>query len=418
MQLSKQPNLTRQIMIAMLLGSLFGIAINWLPTIPLVETYITEGVLDVGGKIFITVLKMLVVPIVFVSLVCGACSLDDSRHFGRLAIKTIVLYIITTAVAITIALFFADLFAVGKGNPLPLPATATFDPANIPSLKDTLLNIFPSNPIAALAAGNMLQIIVFALALGIAITWSGNAGKRIIVFFRDMDIVIMNLMHLVMRIAPYGVFCLIAHMFAQLGVGLIAKLAGYFSAVFFVLMVQLLVTYSLLLFATTGLSPIIFLRKMFPAMIFAFSTSSSNASIPVVLNTVETKLGVKERIAAFVIPLGATINMDGTAIMQGVATVFIANTYGIDLTFAAYLKVILVATLASIGTAGVPSVGLITLTMVLLQVGLPIEGIALIIGVDRLLDMTRTAVNVSGDSVVSVVVGKSEKAVDEEIYHR
>lgn len=411
MNASKHIGLTLKIIIAMAAGFLIGMMINIMPKMVFVDEYVVGGLFEIGGKIFITILKMLVVPIVFISLVCGTCSLDSSRRFGRLALRTVILYILTTAIAITIALIIASLFNVGSSEHLTL-SKAALDTQAMPSLKDTLLNIFPSNPVAALAQGNMLQIIVFAILLGIAITWSGEVGERVTALFKDMDVVVMNLMNIVLRIAPYGVFCLVANMFARLGLDLISQLLGYFLTVFFVLMVQLFVTYPIFLRVLANLPVIVFLRKMTSAMLFAFSTSSSSASIPVVLNTVETKLGVKESIAAFIIPLGATINMDGTAIMQGVATVFIANTYGIKLTAVAFLKVILTATLASIGTAGVPSVGLITLTMVLIQVGLPVEGIALIIGVDRLLDMTRTAVNVAGDAMIACVVGKKENALD------
>ncbi|MEO1883154.1 MAG: dicarboxylate/amino acid:cation symporter [Methyloprofundus sp.] len=252
----------------------------------------------------------------------------------------------------------------------------------------------------------------------IAISWSNEHGEQIKSLFRDLDKVIMNLMHMVLRIAPYGVFCLVGKMFAEVGFNLIHQLAGYFAAVMLVLLLQLTVTYSSLIKFVARLSPIIFIRKLIPAMLFAFSTSSSSASIPVVLNTVQERLGVKESVASFVIPLGATINMDGTAIMQGVATVFIANSYHVKLGLAGFLKVILTATLASIGTAGIPSVGLITPTMVLTQVGLPIEGIALILGVDRILDMTRTAINIAGDSVVACVVAKSEGAINLEVYNK
>jgi Na+/H+-dicarboxylate symporter len=408
-------NITKQILIAMIAGIILGTLFNELPHNKFISEYIVGGVFDLGGKIFINILKMLVVPIVFVSLVCGTFSLDSSRKFGRLAVKTIVLYILTTMIAITLALFIAHLFGVGIGN--DLTTTGKFDTKQIPSLKETFLNIFPSNPIAALASGNMLQIIVFSILLGIAITWSGKHGDQIKKLFRDLDIVIMNLMNMVLKVAPYGVFCLVTTMFARVGFDLIIQLGSYFVTVLFVLVLHLLLTYSFFLYYFGKLSPVQFFKSMMPAMLFAFSTSSSSASIPVVLNTVEKKLGVKESIAAFVIPLGATINMDGTAIMQGVATVFIANSYNMAIGLTGFLKVILTATLASIGTAGIPSVGLITLTMVLIQVGLPIEGIAIIIGVDRILDMTRTAVNVAGDSMVSTLVAKSENSIDEAIFY-
>ena len=415
MQKNEHANMTKRILIAMGAGILLGIALHFIPSSEIINDYFINGLLDFGGKAFVNTLKMLVVPIVFVSLVCGTFSLDKSLSIGRIAVKTIILYMLTTAIAITLALFVANLFNIGSDlNPSQM--IAPFSVEQAPSFKQSLLNIFPSNPFKAMAEGNMLQIIVFALLFGIAITWSGKSGERIQTFFKDLDVVVMNLVTLVIKITPYGVFCLVSKVFAENGLPLFMELGGYFATVIFVLMLQLFLTYGFFIKLLTSLNPLPFFKKMLPAMLFAFSTSSSNASIPVVLNTVEKKLGVKESIAAFIVPLGATINMDGTAIMQGVATVFIANSYHIHLTLAAFLKVILTATLASIGTAGVPSMGLITLMMVLIQVGLPIEGIALIIGIDRLLDMVRTAVNVSGDAMVAFVIAAKEKQLDLTIF--
>lgn len=408
-------NLTKKILIAMFAGIILGLAFNALPSTSFVNDYLTDGLLDFGGKVFINILKMLVVPIVFVSLVCGTFSLDKSLNIGKIAGRTVALYFLTTAIAITLALIVSHLFNIG-GQFTPGKLDAPFNPQQAPSIKQTLLNIFPSNPIQAMAEGNMLQIIVFAMLFGVAITWSGESGERMKQFFKDLDAVIMNLVSIVISVAPYGVFCLVTKVFAANGFPLFFDLGSYFITVIVVLLLQLFFVYGAFLKLFAGLNPLPFFRKMLQAAVFAFSTSSSNASIPVVLNTVEKKMGVKESIASFVIPLGATINMDGTAIMQGVATVFIANAYNIHLSLVAFLKVILTATLASIGTAGIPSVGLITLMMVLIQVGLPVEGIALIIGIDRILDMVRTAVNVSGDSMVACVVGASQKQLDQTTY--
>lgn len=411
MQKNKHTKLTMHILIAMILGIVIGLAINTLPTYSFVDNYITNGVLDFVGKAFLNVLKMVVVPIVFVSLVCGTFSLDSSLNFGRIATRTFLLYVLTTAIAITIALTISELLDLGIGTETK-GLSAPFKPDQVPSIKDTFLNIFPSNPIQALAEGNMLQIIVFAILFGVSISMARERGRKIREFFKDLDVVVMNLVSIILKLTPYGVFCLVARMFAENGLPLFVHLTGYFLTVIVVLLVQLFVTYSAFLSYFARLNPIRFFRHMFPAMLFAFSTSSSSASIPVVLNSVERRLGVKESIASFVVPLGATINMDGTAIMQGVATVFIANSYNLHLTTVSYLKVILTATLASIGTAGIPSVGLITLMMVLMQVGLPVEGIALIIGVDRLLDMLRTAVNTAGDAMISCIVGVKEKQIN------
>lgn len=408
---TKHSRLTMHIFIAMILGTIVGLIIFQFPEQSALNDYLTKGLFDFGGKVFLNVLKMVVVPIVFVSLVCGTFSLDNSLNFGRIATRTLILYLLTTAIAISLALLVANMVHVGIGTETK-GLSAPFKPEQVPSIKETLLNIFPANPVKAFAEGNMLQIIVFAILFGISITWAKERGQRVREFFRDLDCVVMNLVSIVIKVAPYGIFCLVAKLFAENGAPLFVHITGYFITVIFVLLLQLFLVYPIFIRYLAGLNPIQFFKQMFPAQLFAFSTSSSSASIPVVLDTVERKLGVKESIGSFVIPLGATINMDGTAIMQGVATVFIANSYKIHLTIFAFLKVILTATLASIGTAGIPSVGLITLMMVLLQVGLPVEGIALIIGIDRLLDMLRTAVNVSGDAMISCIVAVKEKQIN------
>jgi Na+/H+-dicarboxylate symporter len=305
---------------------------------------------------------------------------------------------------------------VGPGEGVNLTSETTFQATEPPPLTDVLVNIFPTNPVQAMAEGKMLQIIVFALLFGYAISHAGEPGQRIASFFRDMESVVMKMVDVLMHLAPYGVFALLAKLFATMGIGAILDLGTYFLTVLAVLVLHVLVTYSLLLKGLTGLSPRILLNKMRPVWAFAFSTASSGATLPITLRTVEHRMGVHNSVAGFTVPLGATINMDGTAIMQGVATVFIAQVYGMDLSMGAYVTVVITATLASIGTAAVPGVGLITLAMVLGQVGIPVEGIALIIGVDRLLDMVRTAVNVTGDSVASVVVARSEKQFDEDVY--
>ena len=274
-----------------------------------------------------------------------------------------------------------------------------------------------TKPVNSLAQGNMLQIIVFAVLFGVAMAMTGEAGKRLSAVFEDLNTVVMRLVTIIMNLAPYGVFVLMAKLFATIGAETILGLAKYFFLVFGVLILHGLVTYSVLLKTLSGLSPLMLLRKMRDAAIFAFSTSSSSATLPVTMETARNKLGIGNSVSSFTLPLGATINMDGTAIMQGVATVFIAQVYGVDLSMSDYLMVILTATLASIGTAGVPGVGLVMLAMVLQQVNLPVEGIALIIGVDRLLDMTRTAVNITGDCMVSCVVAKSEGALDEDVFN-
>ena len=410
-------NLTVRILLGMLAGLLLGVFVqvlgvgaeHWL------RVYLVDGLLDAGGQIFIASLKLMVVPLVFVSLTCGAASLGNTGSMGRVGGKAIGLYLMTTAIAISIALVLALLIQPGLGGAAPA-LDVVFDPGQPASIKDTFINIFPTNPVAAMAQGNMLQIIVFALLFGVALSHAGEAGARLMGLFEDLNEALMRLITLLIRAAPIGVFCLMTQLFATQGWEEIYKLLSYFMTVCLALLLHMLLVYPLLLSALARLNPLIFLRKMREPMLVAFSTASSGATLPVTLRTVEHRIGVKNEVAAFAVPLGATINMDGTAIMQGVATVFIAQFYGVDLTLGDYLMVILTATLASIGTAGVPGVGLIMLTMVLTQVGLPVEGIMLIIGVDRLLDMLRTAVNVTGDGMVATVVARSENDLDLDTY--
>lgn len=408
--------LTRNILIGMTVGLIAGSLLHWLdlPETSLLMTLFIDGVFDAGGELFIKSLKLLVVPLVFVSLVCGASQLGSGSSMGRIGIKTLALYLLTTAIAITLALTIATSVSPGEG--INLETDTVFTPKEPPSPKEVFLNIFPSNPVEAMASGNMLQIIVFALLFGYAITRAGDMGQRVKGQFEDWNEVIMRLVMLLMHVAPLGVFCLMISLFARMGFEAIFDLAKYFFTVVAVLVLHFTGTFTVLLRFVGRLNPVVFYRKMAPVLAYAFSTSSSNATLPVTLETVEHRLGVKNEVASFTVPLGATINMDGTAIMQGVATVFIAQAYNVDIGLMGYLAVILTATLASIGTAGVPGVGLITLAMVLQQVNLPVEGIALIIGVDRLLDMLRTTVNVTGDAMVSSLVAKSEGRLDEAVF--
>ena len=414
-------SLTKKILIGMGLGLALGVLlqITDLVTNALVSSYFLNGVIDAGGKIFVTLLKMMVVPLVFVSLVCGARSLGATGSVGRLGGKTIGLYLLTTALAVSFALILALLVDPGLSASDEQNTTLSYDAyqaKEAPSVKDTLINIFPANPIQAMAEGKMLQVIVFALLLGLALSRAGAAGNRIAEFFVDLNQVMMKLITMVIQLTPYGVFCLMVKLGATVGWVEIGKVLAYFMTVASALILHGLIVYPTLLKTLTGLNPLIFMRKMREPMLVAFSTSSSGATLPVTLRTVEHRIGVNNNVAAFAVPLGATINMDGTAIMQGVATVFIAQFFGYQLGVDAYLMVILTATLASIGTAAVPGVGLITLTLVLDQVGLPVEGIGLIIGVDRLLDMLRTVVNVTGDGTVATIVARSEDQLDKEIF--
>ncbi len=406
--------LTRNIVIGMLGGLVVGSIFHWTGE-SVLSNYLVNGFFDFGGKVFIASLKLLVVPLVFFSLVCGVSNLSDGSSMGRIGVKTLSLYLMTTAIAVTLALTIATTINPGVG--IDLGVATEFVVKESPSLKQVLINIFPTNPLRAMAEGNMLQVIVFAILIGIAISRCGEPGARVRSSLNDWNDVVMRLVLMLMAVAPFGVFCLMATLFTNMGLGAIADLFKYFMTVVIVLVVHFLFTYGLVVRFLAKLNPVTFYKRFAPVMAYAFSTASSNATLPVTLETVEHRLGVKNEIASFTVPLGATINMDGTAIMQGVATVFIAQAYNIDISMTGYLMVIVTATLASIGAAGVPGVGLITLALVLQQVGLPVEGIALIIGVDRLLDMIRTAVNVTGDAAVSTVVARSEDKFDLEVFN-
>ena len=408
--------LTKQILVAMVLGFTIGALIHgfdWSEN-AFVGEFLVGGIFSLGGQIFIKTLKLLVVPLVFVSLVCGASSLAGGNNMGRIGLKTVALYLMTTAIAITLALTVANIINPGLG--INMAEGMTFQAKEAPPFTQVVLDIFPSNPVAAMAEGNMLQIIVFALLLGVALTRAGDAGLALRASFDRWNEVIMQLVMMLMLAAPVGVFCLMVTLGAQLGFGAILDLLAYFLCVLLVLALHFLITYPTLIKLMVRVSPVLFYQHMAPVMAFAFSTASSGATLPVTLETVKKRIGVRNEIASFVVPVGATINMDGTAIMQGVATVFIAQAFNVDIGLTGYLMVILTATMASIGTAAVPGVGLITLALVLTQVGLPVEGIALIIGVDRLLDMTRTVVNVVGDATVSSVVARSEGQFEDEIF--
>lgn len=425
----KKLTLTTQILIALGAGVGFGLVVNMFAmttvdgnTLPIdnavarfIHEYVTTGLFDAIGQIFVRALKMLVVPIVFVSLVCGVCSLKDIRKLGRVGGWTLLFYVVTTAFAITIALILANLVNPGVGFELSSPLK--FDPGETASLKEVFVNLISANPVQSMAEGNMLQIITFAILFGLAVVQIGDRGQRIIELFDDANEVFMRFIMILMLLAPFGVFCLIAKVFATQGFSAFEPLIKYAFVVLLALVAHVALVYTSILKFVGGLSPVTFFRKMEDPLMFAFSTASSNATLPVTLETCEHKLGVDNSIASFTVPLGATVNMDGTAIMQGCATVFIAQAYGIDLSLVDYMMVILTATLASIGTAGVPGVGLIMLSMVLNQVGLPVEGIGYILGIDRILDMCRTAVNICGDAAVTCVVAKKEGGFNEQVFN-
>lgn len=409
--------LTSKVLLAMALGILVGLLIN-LSGINveggLTHEYIVGGLFYIIGTMFITALKMLVVPLVFFSLISGVLGIGDIRKLGSVGLKSFGLYMLTTAIAIAVAISFAAIVI-----PFFTASTVTgasFTGKEAPPISDVLVNIIPGNVIHAFASGNMLQIIFFSILLGISLLMVGKKAQNIAEGIEVMNEAMMHMVNIVMSIAPYAVFALLAKAVAELGFDLLAQLVVYVVVLIIALLFHLFGTLMVLLKLFSNLNISIFLNKIRDAQIFAFSTASSNATIPVTLRTVTKRMGVDNSVASFTVPFGATINMDGTAIMQGVATVFIANLYGIELGIGGYLTVIMMSVLASIGTAGVPGVGLIMLSMVFVQVGLPVEGIGLILGVDRLLDMIRTAVNVTGDAVVTCVVAKSEDEIDLAIF--
>lgn len=415
----KKRNLTTIIFIALILGAAAGLALNlWAPQGYVRDEVIVNGIFYVIGQGFIRLMQMLVVPLVFCSLVCGSMAIGDTRRLGKVGMKTIAFYLLTTAIAITVAILLASLINPGTGLDMGKIETTETAVGEKLSMADTLLQIIPTNPLGALASGEMLPIILFALIIGVILAHRGEKADTVSSFFSQFNDIMMDMTMGVMKLAPVGVFCLIARTFAGLGLDAFLPLLKYMLAVFLALALQGLVVYQVLLKLFTGLSPVRFLKKFAPVMAFAFSTATSNATIPLSIDTLHRKMGVGKKISSFTIPLGATINMDGTAIMQGVAVVFAAQAFHIQLSAADFLTVIATATLASIGTAGVPSVGLITLSMVFNSVGLPVEAIGLIMGIDRILDMTRTAVNITGDAVCTTIVARQDNAVDVEIFNK
>ena len=413
MRKKKKLGLTTTIFIALLLGVITGIALHsFLPTGYIRDTVIINGVLDLIGSGFIRGMQMLVVPLVFCSLVCGSMAIGDTKKLGKVGIYTILFYLVTTAIAITVSLLIANFLHPGRNLDMSSIAITEVKVSQTTGVKDTILNIIPTNPIRALADGNMLAIIFFALFVGILLAGMGKKSETLANVFSQGNDLMMNMTMAIMKAAPIGVFCLIAKTFGSLGYEAIAPMLKYIIVVFIALIIQCFGVYQVFLFVFTRLNPLRFIQKFFPVMAFAFSTATSNATIPLSIETLEEKLGVSRQISSFTIPLGATINMDGTAIMQGVAVVFVAEAFGIPLEAMDYLTVILTATLASIGTAGVPGVGLITLSMVFHSVGLPVEGIGLIMGIDRIVDMARTAVNITGDAVCTTIVANKNGRLD------
>jgi len=369
------------------------------------------------GTMFINLIKMLIVPLIFVSLVVGVISMgNDVKKMGIIGAKTLALYLFTTAIAVTIGLLFGTLFSPGKGVDISSIGTVSAKP--FPGFIETLVNLVPKNPVSSLAQGNVLQIIVFAILFGIAISFTGEKGKPVVNLFESLAEVVYKLTAMVMQVAPIGVFALMAWVVGEYGLDLLLPLIKVILAVYIACIVHILVVISGLVKFVGRLSPIKFLKGVIDPFVFAFASTSSSGTLPITISAAQKNLGVSRKISSFVLPLGATINMDGTALYQGVTALFVAQAFNIDLSFQQYIIIILTSTLASIGTAGVPGAGLIMLSLVLTSVGLPIEGVAIIAGIDRILDMARTSVNVVGDCMVTLVVGKSENEFDEKIFNQ
>lgn len=411
-------NLTNQIFLGLLIGALLGLALYYfVPKGPIRDGIVIDGVLYFIGQAFLRALQMLVVPLVFFSLSTGSMSMGDTTSLGKVGLRSIIFFLLTTALAIAISLTLANLIDPGLGMNLTVTGNTTIDPTagKEMSAVDNLLDMIPTNPIEAMASGNMLQVIIFAMLLGVVVGKLGDKASGMARILQEGNDIMMGLTSLVMKLSPFGVLALIARTFAQLGLETVGSMLKYMVSVLGGLGLQVLLVYLPLFLLLVRLNPKNFFKKMLPPATFAFSTGSSGATIPITLKAMDN-LGVSRKISSFTIPLGATINMDGTAIMQGTAAVFIAQAYGFSLSLADFATIVLTATLASVGTAAVPGVGLVTLSMVLNSVGLPIEGIAVIMGVDRILDMSRTAINVIGDSVVTVINAKLSGLFNQDQY--
>lgn len=367
------------------------------------------------GTLFINAIKMLIVPLVFASLVTGMTSMDDVKKLGRISAKTIGIYLTTTLIAISIGLIVGELLQPGAG--MNLVAAGEQVAKEAPSLSKTLTGLIPKNPIDAMVKGNILQIIIFAIFLGLSINVAGEKAAPVKTFFSSFAEVMYSMTAIVMACAPYGVAALIAKVVAQYGLDALLPLAKIIGAVYVGAIIHVFVTYSSYVAVVARLNPVKFFRGILDAIMVAFSTTSSAGTLPATIRCAEKNLGVSSSVSSFVLPLGATINMDGTAIYQGVCALFIAQAYNIDLTMGNIVTIMLTGTLASIGTAGVPGAGLIMLSLILSSVGLPMEGIALIAGIDRILDMARTTVNISGDAMTAVLVSRTENELDEEVYN-
>ena len=408
----KNLKLIHKVFIGLVSGIIVGAFLYPMKENPIVSKYIVSGLFEFLGQGFLRLVKMIIVPLVFASLVTGTAAMNDVKKLGRIGIKTLAFFMGTTAIGIIAAIVGANILKPGAGIVLENVQQTQFVAKEADSFVKVLLNIIPTNPIEALVKGEMLQVIFFAVMTGFVITILGEKANRLQGIFEEVNSLMLKMVSLIMELAPFGIFGLIGKTFITLGWAAMKPLASFIIVTYILLLFHGLVVYQILLRVYAKESPVAFLKKILAPMTLAFSTSSSAACIPLSLKTLKEEFNVEEKISSFTIPLGATINMDGTAIMQGVATVFIAQLYNIHLTTNDYFMVVLTAVLASIGTAGVPGVGTIMLSMVLSQVGLPLEGIGMILAVDRIVDMGRTTVNITGDLVCSVIIDRIEKRAE------
>ena len=412
----KKISLGNWILIGMILGFIVGLFLNFYVDDPYIKnTILIDNIFYLGGTGFIRLMKMLVVPLVFCSIIVGVSSISDIKKIGTIGGRTILIYLVTTAMAITIALLIGMVIKPGMGLNLVATGQSTSVTIN-QTMTDTILNVIPENPFTSLASGDMLPVIIFAVIIGIILAQLKEEVQLVSDFFDQSNKIMMEMTSLVMKFAPIGVFCLMAKTFAGLGFEGLLPMGKYVLCVLVGLAVQAVLVYPSLMVVLTRLNPIRFFKKFFSVMLFAFSASSSNATIPINIDKLE-EMGVSREVSSFTIPLGATVNMDGTAIMQGVAVMFAAQAYGIDLGTSALITVIFTAVLASVGTAGVPSVGLVTLTMVFNSVGLPVEAIGMLFGIDHILDMFRTAVNIAGDAICTIIVSFKNKSMDVDVFN-
>ncbi len=411
----KEIGLNNWILISMILGFLVGIVINLFAATPFVKDILIDNIFYFGGTGFINLMKMLVVPLIFCSIVVGTASLSNSRKIGSISIEIILFYIITTLIAVCLAIFIGSIIQPGNGLNMVGSQFTSNITSNV-TLTDNLLNMIPSNPIGSMANGEIIPTIIFAIIVGLVLSMLQDETKLVKDFFTQANKVMIKMTSLVMNLAPIGVFCLMASTFANLGISGLIPLFKFIISVILAIFIQMFVIYPLILFIFTRLSPIRFYKKFISVMIFAFSSTSSNATIPLTLEKL-SQLGVSEEVSSFSIPLGATINMDGNAIMQGCAIMFATQAYGLDLGLSALITVIFMAVIASISAAGIPSAAIISMNMLFMSVGLPLDIIAILLGIDHFLDLFRTTINVTGDAICTIIVSFRHNVLDVNLFN-